>query len=144
MVYALVATPVACVGGFYFGILLFTRVVPFLQGLPRAEVGWAEFVFSLIIAAGCGASAFLYALTLPGRRKRKRKGRPWRMALSALVVLVVSVTAQVEGIPLRYTIGLMIWLSVSLPVTFIRYGVLDQASRRDAPPTTGLIGLGLR
>jgi len=132
ILYAVVATPVASIGGFYAGLLFLTRVLPFVRGLPPTDTGWAEFVLSLLVAVGVGFTAFLLALTLPWRRLRRRRGRPLRIAVSALLVLGVSVIAAAEAVPIKFVAGLMAWMSVMLTFTLIRYGVRDRV-RSGAP-----------
>ena len=133
--YVVVATPAACVGGFYLGIWVLTRALPSLYGVQDANPGWQEFLFSLLVGGAAGFTTFFYALTLPWGRLRRRRGRTWRMAASALIVLVPSVMAAAEGVPLRYVAVLMVWLAVVLTFTFVRYGVLDRYGRRGAEPT---------
>ncbi len=137
ILYALGFTPVGCVAGFYVGVYVFTRLIPLLEGISDPAPGWADFVFSLLVGVGAGFSVFFYALTLPRHRLRRRGGRVWRLVWSALLVFVVAVTVQVEGVPLRYTVGLMLWLSLTLTFTFVRYGVLDKARRKPPDPPTG-------
>ena len=129
VVYAAVATPVAAIGGFYLGMMALTHGGPMLQGGPAADPGWAEFVLSLVIGAAVGFTAFLYALTLPWRRLRRRRGRPLRIGLAAVVVLLASVIAAAEAVPLGYVVGLMVWMSLVLTFTWVRYGVLDPVRR---------------
>jgi hypothetical protein len=126
VLYATVATPVAAIGGFYVSVLLLTRGVPALEGAPSGDPGWAEFILSLLVASAVGFTVFCYALTLPWRRLRRRRGRPLRIVVSAMLVLLVSVIAAAEAVPMSYVAGLMIWMSLVLTFTLIRYGVRDR------------------
>ena len=132
IVYTLIATPVASIGGFYLGVLLFTRVVPTLEGIQGGDPGLVEFVLSLVVAGALGFTAFLFALTLPWRRLRRRKGRLLRIVFSAALVLVVSLIGAAESVPLSYIVGLVVWMSVVLTFTVIRYGVLDHSRSGEA------------
>jgi hypothetical protein len=127
LLYAVLAAPAAGAGGFYFGVLLFAHLLPKLHGVDHAQPTWTDFMQSAVIGAGAAFAAFFYALTLPGVRLRHREGRVYRMTLAAVLVCVVSVLIASEGIPLIDVFGLMIWLSVTLTFTYIRYGVRDFA-----------------
>lgn len=129
LLYTMLATPLAGAGGFYFGILLLSRVIPHLHGLPAQETGWVQFVLSVLLGAALGFTAFWWALTLPRLRRRLRVGRGWRISVSALVVLAGSVIPAAEGVPLRYVFGLAVWLALVLMGTFIRYGLRDSDPR---------------
>lgn len=129
IVYAVVSAPLACAAGFYLGVFVLTRAVPAMEGIPQPEVTWANFVISIFAGFAVGFSVFFYALTLPRLRLRRRGGRAWRMAASAVLVLMASVMAEAEGVSLWYTAALMLWISVTLTFTFIRYGVLDKTGR---------------
>lgn len=115
VVYALVATPVAAIGGFYAAMFALTRA---------GDPGWGEFVLSVMVAGALGFAAFFFALCLPWRRLRRRQGRVLRIALAAALVLVASVSAAAEAVPTGYVVGLMVWMSIVLTFTWVRYGVL--------------------
>lgn len=129
IVYAVVATPLAATGGFYLGIFLFNRLLPGANGDLAPQPGWAEFVLSLMVGAAIAFPVFWWALTLPQLRLRRRAGRVWRTGFSAAIVLVISVMIRAEGMPLRYTVALMVWMAVILTFTFIRYGLLGGERR---------------
>lgn len=126
ILYAVIATPVASIGGFYAGVVFLTRVLPAVHGLPPVDAGWAEFIVSVMVAVAVGFTVFLLALTLPWRRLRRRRGRALRIVVSALLVLSISVIAAAEAVPVAYIAGLMVWMSVMLTFTLIRYGVRDR------------------
>ena len=134
VLYAVVAAPVASIAVFYVAIFLFTRTVLQVEGPEAIDPGWREFVLSLLAAGAAGFTAFLFALTLPWHRLRRRKGRPLRITISAVVVLLISLIAAAEAVPLGYVAGVMVWLSVVLTFTFIRYGVLDSSRGTQGKP----------
>lgn len=133
VLYALVAAPVASIGGFYAGVLLLPRILPGLHGDAAADAGWGDFVLAVLLAGAIGFTAFLYALTLPWRRLRRRRGRPLRITLSAALVLLVSVSAAAEAVPVGYIAGVTVWMALVLTFTFIRYGIRDGARSGQAP-----------
>ncbi len=99
---------------------------------PRLDTGMSgQGVFNLALSVGAAIAftAALFALTLPWSRHRKRRGRPWRIAASFVVVLVASV-GFADMFP-RLILDLLFaaWLAYTMAYTFVRYGVLDEARR---------------
>lgn len=131
--YAVVATPLAAIGGFSCGMFALTHGSAVWQAGLMPQPEFVEFALSLIVAAAVAFPVFWWALTLPRIRLRRRAGRVWRTVFSALIVLVTSVAIRVDGVPLRYTIALMLWMAVILMFTFIRYGLVGGERRAVRP-----------
>lgn len=138
--YALLAIPVGGAAGFYSSILLLPKLV---QQFPRIAPGIDPrgfFMAALVLGAVVAFTAFLFALTLPGRRRRKRRGRAGRTIVSAIFVLLLSLIFAAQGHSLVYDLALPVWLAYTVTFTFIRYGVIDQEKRRrasDQDPSSG-------
>jgi len=122
IVYAAVALPAGGAAGFYCCMWLAPALDPSLDGL------WI-FNVATFVGAVVGFTAFLFALTLPWSRHRKRRGRPWRIGIACLLVVVASAGFATEGHKLVSDLVFAAWLTYTLAYTFVRYGVLDQARR---------------
>ncbi len=99
---------------------------------PRLDTGMSgQGVFNLALSVGAAIAftAALFALTLPWSRHRKRRGRPWRIAASFVVVLVASVGFADMFPRLILDLLFAVWLAYTMAYTFVRYGVLDEARR---------------
>lgn len=125
IVYTAIAIPLGAAAGFYSIMLLLPELV---AKFPRLDTGMnGQEMFNLAVSVGGGVAftAALFALTLPWIRHRKRRGRPWRIAASFVVVLVASV-AFADMIP-RLIPDLLFagWLAYTMAYTFVRYGVVD-------------------
>jgi len=129
ILYAVVALPAGfAVGFFATAYLLPTIAVHIGIASPPAK---SEDLFRLALSAGAVicVPAVLCALTLPWRRRRHRRGRTWRLAVSAAIVIGASlIFAGVEHTLLEDMI-FATWLGLSLALTFVRYGLVDQKSR---------------
>lgn len=123
IIYAVLAFAAGATAGFYTSVWLFPAVDPSLDGI------WI-FNVSLFVGAVVGFTAFLFGLTLPWSRHRKRRGRAWRIGLTCVVVVVASAGFAAEGHRVVSDLVFAAWLTYTLAYTFVRYGVLDQARRR--------------
>jgi hypothetical protein len=125
--YAAVALPLAGAGGFYAGVWLLPKLADLLQH-PNAD-GYR--IFNMAVGAGAvlALTAFLIALTLPWKRRKKRRGRPGRIAVACVLVVVASLGFAGLGHRLIYDLVFAVWLAYTVSFTFVRYGVLDQARR---------------
>lgn len=130
VLYAVIALPAAAAVGFYATVWLLPRLAPILGvGSPAART---EDLFQLGLSVGAivAVPAFLCALTLPWRRRRHRRGRRWRLAISAVIVVAASLVFAGAGHSLGYDLLFAAWLSYTLALTFVRYGLVDRKSRR--------------
>jgi hypothetical protein len=99
---------------------------------PGGE-GYGIFKSAICMAAGIALTLSLPVLTLPGVRRRKRRGRSTRIAFTAVVVVVASVLTADQGFRLRYDLLFAAWLAYLMAFTFVRYGVVDEVRRSSAP-----------
>jgi hypothetical protein len=127
IVYALVVAALAGAGGFYGCMLLFRMMWVQLE-YPAAD-GAGGFSFAIGLGALLAFTGSLIALTQPGRRRRKRRGRLARAIVSSVIVLLGSIVFAAEGHAVVLDLALPVWLAYTLTFTFVRYGVLDQSSR---------------
>jgi hypothetical protein len=130
IVYALVALPVGGAAGFYFVVWAIPKMSWLLQVPALVPENYTTFVTALYVGGAVGLTASLVALTLPWKRKRKRRGRKWRIALSSVFVVLAAAAFADQGHRLLIDVLFTAWLAYTVTFTFVRYGVLDQASRR--------------
>ena len=140
--YAVVALAVGGAVGFYSSIFLLPKLA---TDLPVGDsYGYGMFQIAVCVAVELGFSAFLVALTLPWRRRKKRRGRTGRIALACGVVLVATLGFAGLGHTLLYDFLFATWLAYVMAFTFVRYGVLDQERRRkpsiEAPSSANTAG----
>jgi hypothetical protein len=95
--------------------------------------GYGIFKAAVCIAASIALTLSLPLLTLPGVRRRKRRGRAVRIALTGVVVVIASVLFTDQGFRLRYDLLFAAWLAYMMAFTFVRYGVTDEARRSTRP-----------
>ncbi|HWB33632.1 MAG TPA: hypothetical protein VG714_10700 [Acidobacteriaceae bacterium] len=126
LLYAAITAPVVGVAVVYVTVWL----LPWLQRLygvpsppPETE---ALFRAGLEVAIFVTVPAFLCALTMPWKRRRHRRGRRWRLAVSGLIVVASSLAFAGLGHSLIYDLLFAAWLSYTLALTFVRYGLVDQ------------------
>jgi uncharacterized membrane protein YfcA len=129
IVYTVAALPLGGAAGFYSIMLLLPKLV---AKYPRLDTGLnGQGLFNVALGTGVAVAftAALFALTLPWSRHRKRRGRPWRIAVSCLIVLVAS--AGFADVVPRLVPDLLVaaWLAYTMAYTFVRYGVIDDARR---------------
>lgn len=130
VMYAVVALPMGFAAGFYATVWLLPIVAPILAiPSPGAET---EDLFRLGLSVGgiVAVPAFLCGLTLPWRRRRHRRGRLWRLVISAVIVVGASLVFAGLGHSLRYDLLFALWLGYTLTLTFVRYGLVDHKSKR--------------
>ena len=129
IIYTVVALPLGGAAGFYFIMLLLPKLVAEYPRLDTGLSGRAEFNLALSVGAAIAFTVGLFALTLPWSRHRKRRGRPWRIVVSCLIVLVAS--AGFADVVPRLFLDLLfaVWLAYTMAYTFVRYGVTDDAKR---------------
>lgn len=126
ILYAAVALPAGFAAGFSATVWLLPTAVPVLGIASPAAHSEEIFRLGLSVGAVVTVPAFLCALTLPWRRRRHRRGRAWRTAISAIVVVAASLVFADLGHRLRYDLLFAAWLSYTLALTYVRYGVLDR------------------
>jgi hypothetical protein len=127
--YALVALPVGGVAGFYGCAWALPKMMKYLYGVETNAIGYQLFTTSLGVGAGVGFMAFLWALTLPWKRRRRRSGRNLRLGVSSVVVVVASAAFAGLHHALEYDLAFAAWLAYGMAFTFVRYGVVDSAQR---------------
>jgi hypothetical protein len=132
--YAAVALPLAGAAGFYSAILLLTKYALRLPAALQDEEGAGIFILSLALGAVLAFTASLFALTLPWKRLRKRRGRMGRIVLSLVFMLVVTLGFAGLGYGPMYDLAFCAWLTYTVSFTFVRYGILDHSRR---PSTHG-------
>jgi hypothetical protein len=127
--YTAVAIPLGWAAGFYSCM----RYLPGLGGnhpqLDPMMDGAGIFKVAICAGAAIALTVSLFALTLPWIRHRKRPGRPGRIALSCVLVVVASILFADLGFRIVYDLLFAAWLTYLLAFTFVRYGVIDQARR---------------
>lgn len=123
--YAFMALPAGAAAGFYSIMLLLPHLVGKFPKLDTGMSGQGIFNLAVSVGAAIGFTAAISSLTLPWIRHRKRRGRPWRIAASFVVVLVASVVFA-DLVP-RLILDLLFaaWLAYTMAYTFVRYGVID-------------------
>jgi drug/metabolite transporter (DMT)-like permease len=89
-------------------------------------------IFKLAISVGAVLSftAAMVALTLPWARLRKRRGRSWRLGIGCVFVGLASLGFAGRGHSVIADLAFAAWLAYTVSYTFVRYGLLDQVSRR--------------
>jgi hypothetical protein len=127
--YFVVALPLGGAAGFYSSMWLLPKLAGRYPQLDTGVNGEGFFYLSLGLGAALAFSASLLALTLPWSRHRKRRGRPWRITFSCVVVVVASAAFAAEVHGLGYDLAFAAWLAYTMAYTFVRYGVIDQVGR---------------
>jgi hypothetical protein len=127
IVYAAFALPLGGAAGFYSCMALLPQLVSRYPKIDPGMDGRGIFNLAVSIGAALAFTATLVALTLPWSRHRKRRGRPWRIAVSLVIVLVASAVFADLGHRLTYDLAFAAWLAYTMAYTFVRYGLLDQA-----------------
>lgn len=128
--YTVVALPLAAVSGFYSSINLLPKLAARWPEMDPGMDGQGFFDVALGVGAVMAFSAALFALTLPWKRHRKRRGRPWRIGLSCALVVIASAGFAAEIHRLAIDLVFATWLAYTMAYTFVRYGVIDQTGRR--------------
>jgi hypothetical protein len=124
--YAIVALPVGEAVGFAAMYWVFPVTEKFLLGwAPTADEN--KTYVALGVGAGVAFTAFLVALTLPWRRRKRRSGRIRRAIIAGILVLVASLAFAGLGHGILYDLAFTVWLAYLTAFTFVRYGVLDRA-----------------
>jgi uncharacterized membrane protein YfcA len=126
--FAYAAAALATVGAvaFYASMWLLPRFGP-----PTDDVdGYAIFQSALGIGLAFGFSAALLGLTLPWRRRRRRSGRGRRTAISAAIVVFLSLVFASREHDIFMDLLFAAWLAYSLAFTYVRYGVRDSNRTR--------------
>jgi cyanate permease len=127
--YAVLALLFGRAAGFYSVMWFLPEMVAKYPRLDTGMSGKEMFNLAASVGAAVAFTAALFALTLPWIRHRKRHGRPWRIAVSCVIVLVASV-GFADLVP-RLVLDLLFaaWLAYTMAYTFVRYGVVDDAQR---------------
>jgi hypothetical protein len=127
IVYAAAAFTLAGGAGFYSGIWFLPRLAVLLQHPNAAADGYRIFKMAICIGSVLAFTASLIALTLPWKRRKKRRGRPRRIVLACVLVVIASAGFAGQGHVLIYDLAFAVWLAYTVAFTFVRYGVLDHA-----------------
>jgi len=132
ILYAVLAVLLGRAAGFYSTMLLLPELLAKYPRLDTGMSGQQMITVAVSVGAGVAFSAGLFALTLPWIRHRKRRGRPWRIAASLIVVLIAS-AGFADMVP-RLLPDLLFasWLAYTVAYTFVRYGVVDDPQRRSS------------
>ena len=122
--YAIVALPLGGAVGFAMAYWAFPAMSKFLMGWEANADPNKKFV-ALGWGFAVAFTAFLLALTLPWRRRKRRSGRMRRTVVAGAFVLVTSLGFAGLGHAFLYDLAFATWLSYLTAFTFVRYGVLD-------------------
>src|SRR6185312_14029339 len=128
--YAILAVPAALVVGFSATAWLLPKLAPLFGVVSPPQQSEDLFRLALSVGSIVAVPAFFCALTLPWQRRRQRRGRNWRMAVSAAVVVAASLAFSGLGHSIRYDLVFAVWLGYTLALTFVRYGLVDQKRER--------------
>jgi phosphoglycerol transferase MdoB-like AlkP superfamily enzyme len=128
--YAILAIPAALAAGFCATAWLLPKAAPILGIASPPPQSEDLFRLALSVGAILVVPAFLCALTLPWKRRRQRRGRNWRLAVSAVIVIAASLAFSGLGHSLRYDLLFALWLGYTLALTFVRYGLVDRNRER--------------
>lgn len=132
--YAIVALPVGEAVGFAAMYWVFPAIEKFLMGWAPTVDENKTYV-ALGVGAGVAFTAFLVALTLPWRRRKRRSGRMRRVIISGVCVLVASVAFAGLGHSILYDLLFAAWLAYLTAFTYVRYGVLDPVRQGGPGPS---------
>jgi hypothetical protein len=114
---------------FYIGMNWLPEYATTYPELDAGGAGYGIFKTAVCIAAWIALTVSLPALTLPGVRRRKLRGRGTRMAFTGVVVVTASLVFADEGFRLIYSLLFATWLAYVMAFTFVRYGVIDDVRR---------------
>jgi hypothetical protein len=128
MVYAVAALLAGFAVGFCATVWLLPVAGPMLGIASPAARSEELFRLALSVGAIVAVPAFLCGLTLPWRRRRHRRGRARRLAISAVIVVLASLVFAGAGHSVGYDLLFTAWLSYTFALTYVRYGLLDQKS----------------
>lgn len=129
IIYTVVAVPLGGAAGFYTIMFLLPKLVARYPKLNTGMSGQEMYNLAVGVGAGVAFTVALFALTLPWIRHRKRSGRPWRVGLSCVLVVVTSAGFAAEVHRLILDLFFAAWLAYTMAYTFVRYGVVDDARR---------------
>ena len=137
--YAVVALPAVGTAGFYSAMQLLPRLALLFGGHDAALNDSQTFMASIALASLLALTAALLGLTLPWRRRRKRRGRRVRAVVSTVVLFAASLSFAGQGHALVLDLAVVLWLAYILTYTLVRYGVRDQPRRssRSGSQSTG-------
>jgi len=130
--YAVVALPAGEAVGFAANYWVYPALAKFLMGWPTNPDD-GRFYVALGIGAGVGFTAFVIALTLPWRRRKRRSGRVRRSVFSGIFVVLASLAFAGLGHELIYDLLFAGWLAYLMAFTYVRHGVLDRAAQTVTP-----------
>jgi len=126
IVFAAVAFPLAGAAGFYLCMELLPGLVGQFPQLDLSSDGRGIFNLALGVSATLAVTLTLLVLTMPWSRHRKRSGRALRIAVSLVLVVVLSVWFADMGHRLEWDLLFAAWLTYTVAFTYVRYGVRDQ------------------
>jgi hypothetical protein len=127
--YTVVATPLGWAAGFYSCMRFLPEFTTSHAQIDPNLDGSGIFRIAICAGAAIALTASLFALTLPWIRHRKKPGRPWRIALSCVLVVLASIFFADLGFRIIYDLLFAAWLTYLLAFTFVRYGITDQPRR---------------
>jgi hypothetical protein len=127
--YTAVAAPLGWAAGFYSCMRFLPEFATSHAQIDPNLDGAGIFRIAICAGAAIALTASLFALTLPWIRHRKKPGRPWRIALSCVLVVLASIFFADLGFRIIYDLLFAAWLTYLLAFTFVRYGITDQPRR---------------
>jgi hypothetical protein len=130
ILYTAIAIPAVGAAGFFAGVLLLPRLARLPGDLAITLDATQIFHAAIAIAALLAFTAALLTLTLPGQRRRQRRGRRLRASISMIVVLVGSLSFAEQGHPALIDLAVALWLAYITTFTFVRYGLVDRPRSR--------------
>jgi hypothetical protein len=114
---------------FFYCMWVLPELVRIFPELDPDMDGYLIFKIAICAAATFAFSLFLYELTQPGARPRKRRGRRLRLTLASVAVVASSLGFSGMGLGWACDILFAAWLTYTVAYTIVRYGVLDEAKR---------------
>ena len=135
--YTIVTLPVVAAAGFYTSMQVLPQLTARHPGLDPAMDGSGIFQIAIFVGIAAALSASLLVLTLPWARHRKRHGRTWRIAVSTLAVVIASIMFADQGYGWIADLAFVAWITYTLALTFVRYGVIDQTRPRSGESPEG-------
>ena len=130
IVYAALGLVAGGAAGFYATMWLMPKLILHFWGADADVDVYGVFNSALGVGAGSAFTLFLVALTLPGKRHRRRSGRGGRVMVSCIFVVLASLAFAGLGHRLIYDLAFAAWLAYGTAYTYVRYGIIDQRRRR--------------
>lgn len=125
--YAVLGLTAVGMAAFYASMWLLPR---FMSDAADSDDGYGIFRAAVGIGLALGFSASLLGLTLPWRRRKRKSGRGRRLAVSAVLVVLMSIGFASQEHHLIFDLLFAAWLAYALAYTYVRYGVQDKSRDR--------------